>query len=224
MFGDIARVQLGAAVDVGAVPLHDDGELHCAESGPSSSPESVPKSPPSGPSKSVSGPVVQRRVAGGVAVRRRRRAHQRWRFRRRAGSPRCSRRGIRPRPPRRPRRRRRRRRAVFDFTGLGLRSPFASRRRLADSDSVVQAGDGRLRRRSAAAAVDRVRSSLARPLGRAPRATGPCPACTARRLRARGRGARRNPSGSRATRAASSGFSISMPRRVTSSTRLWITS
>ena len=48
MLGDVARVQLGAAVDVGAVPLHDDGELHCSDgSGPSSSPESAPESDPS---------------------------------------------------------------------------------------------------------------------------------------------------------------------------------
>src|SRR5687767_3649621 len=39
MLGDVTRVQLGAAVDVGAVALHHDSELHCAE-GSGSSPES----------------------------------------------------------------------------------------------------------------------------------------------------------------------------------------
>ena len=30
MLGDIARVQLSAAVDVGAIALHHDGQLHCS--------------------------------------------------------------------------------------------------------------------------------------------------------------------------------------------------
>ena len=57
VLGDIAGMQLGAAVDVGAVALHHDSELHCAE-GSGSSPESSLSDPASaGPSsKSVSGP------------------------------------------------------------------------------------------------------------------------------------------------------------------------
>src|SRR5918993_5942829 len=39
MLGDVASVQLGAAVDLGAIALHHDSELHCAE-GSGSSPES----------------------------------------------------------------------------------------------------------------------------------------------------------------------------------------
>src|SRR5437868_2637985 len=40
MFRDVAGMQLRATVDVGAVSLHDDGELHCSDgSRPSSSPE-----------------------------------------------------------------------------------------------------------------------------------------------------------------------------------------
>jgi hypothetical protein len=117
-FGDVTRVQFGAAVDVGAIPLHDHGKLHCAESGPSSSPESFPKSPASGPSKSVSGPSssaaspvgspcggVAEPINGGASVDEPAGATL---------SP-C----IRPRPPRRPRRRRRRRRAVFDSPAWG---------------------------------------------------------------------------------------------------------
>ena len=41
VLSDIAGVQLGAAVDVGAVALHHDSQLHCAE-GSGSSPESSP--------------------------------------------------------------------------------------------------------------------------------------------------------------------------------------
>src|SRR5688572_18795446 len=57
VLGDIAGMQLGAAVDVGAVALHHDSELHCAE-GSGSSPESSLSDPaPVGPSsKSVSWP------------------------------------------------------------------------------------------------------------------------------------------------------------------------
>jgi hypothetical protein len=32
VFGDVARVLFGAAVDVGAVPLDDDRDLHCSPS------------------------------------------------------------------------------------------------------------------------------------------------------------------------------------------------
>ena len=68
VLGDVARVQLGAAVDVGAVALHDDGELHCAESGPSSSPESSSRY------RSVESlSSSRRRIGRGIAVRRRRR-------------------------------------------------------------------------------------------------------------------------------------------------------
>src|SRR5688572_24053990 len=52
-FGDIACMQLGAAVDVGTVALHDDRELHCSESGSSPLPDSSSECPSSaGPSKS----------------------------------------------------------------------------------------------------------------------------------------------------------------------------
>src|SRR6187402_70731 len=55
MLGDVTGVQLCAAVDVGAIALHDDSELHCAE-GSGSSPEPSSKSP-SGPSSNAASPV-----------------------------------------------------------------------------------------------------------------------------------------------------------------------
>ena len=76
MLGDIAGVQLGAAVDVGAVALHDDGELHCAEgSGPSSSRRNRNPASKSGSELVALEGSVRRRVSmwrrGGILGRRR---------------------------------------------------------------------------------------------------------------------------------------------------------
>ena len=64
VLGDVAGVQLGAAVDVGAVALHHDSELHCAE-GSGSSPESS--------LSAVAGRIIVEICVGRVV----RRAHQR---------------------------------------------------------------------------------------------------------------------------------------------------
>src|SRR5688572_8122116 len=54
----IAGVQFGPTVDVGAIALHHDSELHCAD-GSGSSPESASSDPVSArPSESLSGPSV----------------------------------------------------------------------------------------------------------------------------------------------------------------------
>ena len=132
MFGDIAGMQLGAAVDVGAVALHDDSELHCAE-GSGSSPESSLSDPASaGPSsKSVSAPRPVRRLPWGRHAAALESSETPAPRRPSAAMPSP---GVRPRPPRRPRRLRRRRRAVFDSlagsVGLPLRALARCRRPL----------------------------------------------------------------------------------------------